>query len=236
MTFCILPWHFLAPYLRLLKFTRLFGVSVALLSFWWAFQLNVPANIPRAQLFPLGMLLGFSAGSLMANTLCVLDPSLHLGVLVLGLLYLLHKFFLVDAPPLASPAVDTVTFVDAATQVQSILAPPVPMQVPVYPYTLLPRPMSNPLLVQPVPAGCPLLPFHAQPLPHKLMFLPPAPAVLLPRPLLLPPKPWPCLPILLMLRCMIPFLDSYKVIYTMKGFYAQRTFTAGILDWHVAYI
>ena len=78
----------------------------------------------------------------MVSTLCVLDPSLHLGVLVLGLLYLLHKFFLVDAPPLASPAVHAVTFVDAAIQVQSIPAPPVPMQVLVYPY--LPRPMGNP--------------------------------------------------------------------------------------------
>ena len=97
----------------------------------------------------------------MASTLCVLDPSLHLGVLVLGLLYLLHKFFLVDAPPLASPAVHAVTFVDAAIQVQSISAPPVPLQVPVYPY--MPRPMGNPLLVQPLLAGRPL-PFHAQPL------------------------------------------------------------------------
>ena len=120
----------------LMAFTQLFGVSVSvtLLLFWWVFRLDVPASVPPAQLFPLGILLGFSGGSLMASTLYVLNPSLHLGVLVLGLLYLLHKFFLVDVPPLASPAVHAVTFVDAAIQVQSIPAPPVPMRVPVYPY------------------------------------------------------------------------------------------------------
>ena len=138
-------------------FARLFGVSVALLALCWASKLSVPTNVPRAQLSPLGMLLGLSGGSLMARTLCVLDPFLHLGVLVLGLLYLLHKFFLVGAPPLASSAVHAVTYVDAAIQVQSIPAPPVTMRVPVYPY--VPVPMGNPLLVHPAPAGCPLLPF-----------------------------------------------------------------------------
>ena len=136
-----------------------FGVSVTLLSVWGMFQLDVPASGPRAQLCPLGILLGFLGGSLMASTLCVLDPSLHLGVLVIGLLYLLHEFFLGDAPPLASPAVHTITFMDAAIQVQSIPAPPVPMQIPVYP--CVPMPMGNSLLVQPALAGCPLLPFPA---------------------------------------------------------------------------
>ena len=196
------------------------------------FRLDVPASVPRAQLFPLGILLGCSGGSLMASTLCVLDPSLHL--IVLGLLYLLHEFFLGGAPPLASPAVHTVTFMDAAIQVQSIPAPPVPMQISVYP--CVPMPMGNPLLVQPAPAGCPLLPFPARSLPQKSISLPHTPIVLLPRPPLLPLKPRPILPILLMLRCVIPFLDLYEVIYMTKSFYAQRTFTAAIFDWHVTYI
>ena len=97
-------------------------------------------------------------------------------------------------------------------------------------------PMGNSLLVQPAPAGCPLLPFPARSLPQKSISLPHTPVVLLPRPPLLPLKPRPILPILLMLRCVIPFLDSYEVIYTTKSFYAQRTFTAAIFDWHVTYI
>ena len=115
-------------------FLDLYSTSAFLGSVLGAFKLSVPTNVSCAQLSPLGMLLGLSGGSLMARTLCVLDPFLHLGVLVLGLLYLLHKFFLVGAPPLASPAVHAVTFVDAAIQAQSIPATPDQMRVPVYLY------------------------------------------------------------------------------------------------------
>ena len=70
----------------LVAFAWLFGISVALLALCWVFKLSVPTNVPCAQLFPLGMLLCFPGGSLMARTLCLLDPFLHLTVLVLGLL------------------------------------------------------------------------------------------------------------------------------------------------------
>ena len=46
-------------------FAQFFGVSVTLLSFWWMFRLDVPASVPRAQLFPLvinGIFRWFSDG------------------------------------------------------------------------------------------------------------------------------------------------------------------------------
>ena len=60
-------------------------------------------------------------------------PIIHFGVLFLGFCFLLHKSYVVVDISLLTSAV-TVTFADAAVQVQFIPAPPVPsMQVPVLP-------------------------------------------------------------------------------------------------------
>ena len=45
---------------------RLFGVSAAFLCLYCAFKLPMPAAICRDQLFPLGLLIGFSGGYVLA--------------------------------------------------------------------------------------------------------------------------------------------------------------------------
>ena len=62
---------------------RLLGVSIALICLRCSLVLPLPASISMNQLFPLGLLLGFSGGSLLAGSLCVLDPIVHFGVLFL---------------------------------------------------------------------------------------------------------------------------------------------------------
>jgi hypothetical protein len=92
----------------------------------------MPAAICRDQLFPLGLLIGFSGGSVLAGLSCVMDPITHFGVLFLGFCFLLHKSYAVVDISLLTLAV-MVTFTDAVVQVQFIPAPPVPsMQVPVF--------------------------------------------------------------------------------------------------------
>ena len=117
--------------IMLIAALRLLGVSTALLCLYCACKLPMPAAVCRDQLFPLGLLIGFSGGSVLAGLSCVTDPTIHFGVLFLGFFFLLHKsFVVVDNSPSTSAVM--VTFADAAVQVQFIPAPPVPsMQVPV---------------------------------------------------------------------------------------------------------
>ena len=201
----------------LLTACRLLGFSLALLLLRCALVLCIPASIPIGYLFPLGLVLGFSGGSLLSGSLCVLDPVVHFGVLLLGSFYLLVKSYCGMEKP---PALATlVTFSDAVVQVQSIPAPPSPfLQVPV-PLRLPPR-----LLMQ-----CPMIPAR----PSNLAIVSP-PLYSAP---VQPPRPRPAaLPVVLVVRCVLPFLDAYHVLYTTKLFYTYRTFSKTILAWHHAYI
>ena len=106
----------------------LLGVSIALICLRCTLVLPLLASISTNQLFPLGLLLGFSGGSLLAGSLCVLDPIVHFGVLFIGSCVLLYKYrIVVDNPPLTSATM--VTFAGAVVQVQFIPVAPF-MQVP----------------------------------------------------------------------------------------------------------
>ena len=44
------------------------------------------------------------------------------------------------------------------------------------------------------------------------------------------------LPIVLVVRCILPFLDAFEVLYTTRSLYAYWSHTPHILAWHKAYI
>ena len=63
----------------LLTARQLLGFSLALLllRIRCALVLCIPASIPIGYLFPLGLVLGFSGGSLLSGSLCMLDAVVH---------------------------------------------------------------------------------------------------------------------------------------------------------------
>ena len=67
--------------IMLIAALRLLGVSTALLCLYCACKLPMPAAVCRDQLFPLGLLIGFSGGSVLAGLSCEMDPITHFGVI-----------------------------------------------------------------------------------------------------------------------------------------------------------
>ena len=106
----------------------------------WFFQLRLPSGVACGHLFLLGVLLGFSGGSLL-NKLYSLDPADHFGVALLALSFVVFKSFsssdcahLVSTLSVTTPLVPVV-MKDAVVQVQFIPAHP---------------PLLQPLCVPPV--------------------------------------------------------------------------------------
>ena len=107
-------------------------------------------------------------------------------------------------------------------QVQFIPAPPAPfMQVTVLPQIPLPQPFMQYAVMPAQPSNVVIVP----------------PQLHSPAPIKLSPGLNPItLPVILVVQCVLPFLDYCQVLYTTKLFYTYRTFNQKILEWHLAYV
>ena len=193
---------------------RLLYVSFLLLLVRGATLLPVSTFVSVQHLFPLGMIVGFVGSSLLPGSICVLDPVLAFVALLLGTLCLMVYRLVLKTSVALGP------LKDAAVQVQFISAPPALLQVPV---PSLPQQPSQQSAALPMPASH--VRIHSQP-----RFCP------LSATLPLAITPVPMLPVVMVVQKILPFLDSFEVLYTTKGLYAYRTFTLTIFAWHMAYI
>ena len=196
---------------------RLFGAFIALLCLRWSFRLRFPSGINHNSLFPLGVILGFSVGSVL-NRLCLLGCADFFAMVLLASGSVIFESFLFgDCVHLSTLSVPPVVMKDAGVQVQFVPA--------------LPQ-LFQPLCVS--PALRPILP----PALCASVVMPISGPSTYPSPVapVLSAAVRSYFPVVFLVHYVLPFLDSFEILYTTRSMYAYRSHTPRILAWHEAYI